>query len=276
VKVADLHLHTHFSDGTFTPEELAGRAKAAGLDTVALTDHDTLDGCPRMRAACAQEGLEFIPGTELTADTRGQEVHVLGYWVDESSTPFCTELARFQQVRHSRIEEMVAKLNSYGIPLKAEAVFAIANCNAPGRPHLARALVEGGYANDYDHAFERFLKKGRAAWVPKARMKSEDAIRLIHGAGGAAVLAHPGLYRNDGIIPRLKAEGLDGLECWHTKHSAEAAANYERMAGDLKLVATGGSDCHGMAKGQPLIGQVRLPQTQVDALHARRPASPAT
>ncbi len=275
MKFADLHLHTHFSDGTFSPEELARRAREAGLDVIALTDHDTLDGCPRMRDACAAEGLGFVPGTELTADTAGQEVHVLGYWVDDTSPALKSELERFQRVRHSRIEEMVARLNSHGVPLRAEAVFEIAQCNSPGRPHLARALVEGGFANDFDHAFDRFLKKGRAAWVPKARMKSADAIRLIHDAGGAAVLAHPGLYRNDGIIPRLAAEGLDGLECWHTKHSAEASANYARIASELTLVPTGGSDCHGMAKGQPLVGRVRLPLECVEALQARRPAGAA-
>ncbi len=271
MKVADLHLHTNFSDGTFTPEELAERAQQAGLGTIALTDHDSLEGCARMRAACAAHGLDFIPGTELTADTQGQEVHILGYWIDEQSVPFQTELAHFQQVRQSRIHEMVARLNSHGIPIRAEEVLKLADCRAPGRPHLARALVAGGFADDYDHAFDRFLKKGRAAWVAKARMKSIDAIRLIHDAGGVAVLAHPGLYRNDGIIPRLAAQGLDGLECWHTKHTPELSAKYERMAAELGLVATGGSDCHGMSKGQPLVGTVRLPQANVDALHARRP-----
>ncbi|KAB2663096.1 MAG: PHP domain-containing protein [Verrucomicrobia bacterium] len=272
MKFADLHLHTHFSDGTFSPEELSLRAREAGLSTVALTDHDTLEGCPRMREACAKEGLEFVPGTELTADTAGQEVHVLGYWIDENSPALQSELARFQKVRHTRIEEMVARLNACGVPLRAETVFEIARCNSPGRPHLARALVEGGYANDFDHAFDRFLKKGRAAWVPKARMKAADAIRLIHDAGGAAVLAHPGLYRNDGIIPRLAAEGLDGVECWHTKHSGEASANYVRIATSLNLATTGGSDCHGMAKGQPLVGTVRIPTAHVEAIHARRPS----
>lgn len=275
MRFADLHLHTSFSDGTFTPEELSRRAREAGLDTVALTDHDTLEGCPRMGEACAREGLHFIPGTELTADIAGQEVHVLGYWVDAESPALKSELARFQEVRQSRIHEMVARLNAHGVPLRAEAVFEIAQCKSPGRPHLARALVEGGFANDFDHAFERFLKKGRAAWVPKARMKSEDAIRLIHDAGGAAVLAHPGLYRNDSIIPRLAAEGLDGVECWHTKHSADASANYLRIASRLNLVGTGGSDCHGMAKGQPLVGTVRLPVEHVEALEARRPSRPA-
>lgn len=271
MKTADLHLHTHFSDGTFSPEELAARARAKALDTVALTDHDTLDGCPRMAAACAAEGLEFIPGAELTADVDGKEVHILGYWLDASCTRLTSELQRFQQVRQQRIHDIVARLNAAGIPLQVQTVLTIANCASPGRPHLARALVEGGWANDYDHAFERFLKKGRAGFVPKARMTAGQAVELIHGAGGAAVLAHPALYRNDGLLPKVVEAGIDGIECWHTRHSESASNNYVRFAAEHKLVSTGGSDCHGMAKGTPLIGSVRLPYAHVEALAARRP-----
>jgi 3',5'-nucleoside bisphosphate phosphatase len=272
LKHADLHLHTHFSDGTWSPEELAGHARRQGLDAIALTDHDSVDGCPRMAEACAHEGLEFIPGTELTADVEGQEIHVLGYWIDALDPVFLAELGRFQTVRQRRIRDMVSNLNAAGVGLREEAVLELAQCGSPGRLHVARALVAGGFANDHDQAFDRFLKKGRAGYVPKARMTAADAVQLIHRAGGVAVLAHPGLYRNDGLIPKLRSVGLDGLECWHTRHSAEAANRYTHRASELHLVATGGSDCHGMAKGQPLIGQVKLPYSQVEQLRARRPA----
>lgn len=268
---ADLHLHTHFSDGTFSPEELAARAHGHGFKAIALTDHDTLDGCERMSFACAAHGMEFIPGAELTADVDGKEVHILGYWLDAGSPRLVGELRRFQAARQERIHESVARLNGAGIPLRVESVLAIANCASPGRPHLARALVEAGHANDYDQAFERFLKKGRIAFVPKTRMSVTEAVRLIHGAGGAAVLAHPALYRNDGLIPKIVEAGIDGIECWHTRHSESATNNYIRLAAELSLVATGGSDCHGLAKGTPLIGSVHLPYTHVEALAARRP-----
>jgi len=271
VKTADLHLHTHFSDGTFSPEELAGRAHGHGFNAIALTDHDTLDGCERMAAACATHGIEFIPGAELTADVEGKEVHILGYWLDAGSTRLVGELRRFQAARQQRIHDSVARLNAAGIPLQAESVLAIANCASPGRPHLARALVEAGHANDYDHAFERYLKKGRIAFVPKARMSAAEAVQLIHQAGGAAVLAHPALYRNDGLIPKFVEAGIDGIECWHTRHSESATNNYVRLSAELGLVATGGSDCHGLAKGTPLIGSVHLPYSHVEALAARRP-----
>ncbi|HAB16878.1 MAG TPA: PHP domain-containing protein [Verrucomicrobiota bacterium] len=268
---ADLHLHTFFSDGTFSPEELARRARVEGLAALALTDHDTVGGCERMAAACAAEGLEFIPGAEFTADHDDREVHILGYWLDTQSPPLLSRLAGFQAVRTNRIRDMVHRLNERGIPLEADTVFSLANCQSPGRPHVARALVAQGYCRNYDDAFDRFLKKGRPGWVPKARMNVATAIEIIHAAGGVAVLAHPGLYRADSIIPELAAVGLDGLECWHTKHSRSSAAAYERLAQELGLVATGGSDCHGMSKGEPLIGSVRIPYAQVLALKERRP-----
>ncbi len=270
-RFADLHLHTSFSDGTFAPEELARRAREQRLSIVALTDHDTVDGCPRMATACVQEGLEFIVGAELTAECDGMEVHILGYFLDLTHEPFLVALRHFQQVRQSRIGEMVQRLNTAGIPLSLQAVTDLAGCNSPGRPHVARALVDAGLAADFDSAFERFLKKGRVAFVGKARMDVVTAVGLIHAAKGVAVLAHPGLYRNDGLIPKIAAFGLDGLECWHTKHTAGQASGYAALATKLNLVATGGSDCHGMAKNQPLIGSVRLPALQVELLNARRP-----
>lgn len=273
MKLADLHLHTHFSDGTYSPEELAGHARSQGLDAVALTDHDSVEGCERMETACRREGLEFIPGAELTAEVEGQEVHILGYWLDVGSTALRGELGRFQDVRQKRVREMIKRLNENGVGLSEELVMSLANCEAPGRLHVARALVQQGYARDYDQAFDRFLKKGRSGFVPKARMSAKEAVGVIRDAGGVAVLAHPGLYRNDSLIPKLKDAGISGLECWHTKHSPEASEGYSRRAAELDLIATGGSDCHGMAKGQPLIGRVKLPYAQVEALRARRPST---
>lgn len=269
-RVADLHLHTYFSDGTFSPEELVCRAREKGLSIIALTDHDTVEGCARMAASCGTEGLAFIPGAELTADCAGMEVHILGYWLETEDEALLAALAKFQKVRQERIVEMVGRLNAVGVPLTLEGVTRVAGCNSPGRPHVARALVAAGLVPDFDAAFERYLKKGRVAFVQKARMDVATAVNLIHAAGGVAVLAHPGLYRNDGLIPKIAAAGLDGLECWHTKHSNAQSTMYATMATKLNLVATGGSDCHGMAKDHPLVGSVRVPAVQVELLAARR------
>ncbi len=267
---ADLHLHTFFSDGTFTPEELVERAHKIGFSVIALTDHDTLEGCARAAAACAAVKMEFISGAELTAEHEDTEVHVLAYLVDTQNQTLLKRIAEFQSVRQNRIREMVAALNKQGIPLKAESVFALANCKSPGRPHVARALVKEKLIGSLDEAFEKYLKKGRPAWVPKTKMSALEAVELIHQAGGLAVMAHPGLNRTDDIIPALVAAGLDGIECFHTKHSTVMSERYLLIAEKHHLLVTGGSDCHGFSKKAPLIGTVKLPYEHVQRLYAAK------
>jgi hypothetical protein len=263
---ADLHLHTNFSDGTYTPEELAGHGKRHGLAAMALTDHDTLEGCGRMAAACEREGMEFISGTELTAEIQGHELHLLAYCVDLGNEKLLREVGKFQIVRQERIREMVARLNKMDVPLQVEAVFALANCRSPGRPHVARALVQAGLCGSLNEAFDRFLKANRPAWVPKAKMSALEGLELVHQAGGVAVMAHPGLNRTDEIIPGMVEAGLDGIECFHSKHSPSTSQRYLALAEKYHLVVTGGSDCHGMNKGKPLIGSVKLPYHYVEKL----------
>ena len=177
---ADLHLHTNFSDGTYSPEELVAQAARNGLNALALTDHDTVEGCLRARAACETAGIEFIAGTELTAQQDENELHILGYLVDLENPRFRQEISRFQSVRQNRIREMISRLNALNVPLTADEVFDLANCRSPGRPHVARALVRAGLCSSLDEAFERFLKKNRPAWVPKFKMSAAEAIELIH------------------------------------------------------------------------------------------------
>ena len=263
---ADLHLHTNFSDGTYSPEELVAQAKRFGFSAIALTDHDTVEGCARTEQACREAGIEFIPGSELTAEHDDNELHILGYFLDTQNPRLLAELAQFQTVRQNRIREMVAKLNQLKVPLDADKVFALANCRSPGRPHVARALVQGGFCSSSDEAFERFLKKNRPAWVGKFKISAADAIELIHHAGGVAVFAHPGLNRADEVIPDLVEAGLDGIECFHTKHSPTTANHYVSIAKRFNLLITGGSDCHGLTKGKPLIGTMKLPYEYVEQL----------
>lgn len=276
---ADLHLHSHFSDGTFTPEEVAARARRCGLRAVALTDHDTVEGGQRFLEACAAEGIEGVLGAELTAEEDDTEVHILGYFLDPTQTRLREEMAACQTTRQERIRQMAAKLNDLGVPLRAEAVFELARCRSPGRPHVARALVEQGHCRSLDEAFQRFLRKGRPAWVAKRRLSASFAITLIHEAGGVAVMAHPALTRKDSLIPRLTDYGLDGLECWHTKHTPAQTDRYLAQANECRLLVTGGSDCHGLSKGRPLIGSVRLPWHYYEDLKqaaTARQTAPAT
>lgn len=266
---ADLHLHTNFSDGTYTPEELAAHGSRLGFRALALSDHDTVEGCARMAAACDENGIEFIPAAELTAELDGHELHLLSYYVDTANTKLLTELAKFQEVRQNRIREMVTRINTLNVPLRVESVFELANCAAPGRPHVARALVKHGYCYNLDEAFDRFLKKGKPAWVPKFKMSAVEAVDLIHQAGGVAVMAHPALNKCDDLIPALADCGLDGIECYHTKHSAADSERYLKIAEREQLLVTGGSDCHGLSKGKPLIGGVKLPYWRVEELKQR-------
>ena len=265
---ADLHLHSHFSDGTFAPAEIVARGKKQELGALSLTDHDTVEGCEAMAAECAKAGIEFVVGTELTSEHRNNELHILAYFVDPKNERLVREISKFQAVRQERIREMVAAINKLNVPLKADDVFALANCRSPGRPHVARALINAGLCGTLDEAFERFLKKGRPAWVPKAKMSALEAIQLIHQAGGLAVMAHPGLNRTDESIPELADAGLDGIECFHTKHPPVTSSRYVEFAAKLNLLVTGGSDCHGMNKGKPLIGTVRLAREHYDKLKA--------
>lgn len=268
----DLHLHTNFSDGTYTPEHLASEARRYQLVAVALTDHDTVEGCERMQAACEEQNIEFIPATELTAEINGIELHMLGYFLDVSNPALLKRMAKFQEGRQARIREIVARLRKLDVPIEEKDVFALANCSSPGRPHVARALIQRKVCRTLDEAFERFLKKNRPGWVPKEKISGLEALELIHDAGGLAVLAHPGLARAEEAITPLIEAGIDGLECFHSRHSASASEFYVSVAEENNLLITGGSDCHGMNKGKPLIGSIKLPYDYVRLLKERLPS----
>ena len=263
---ADLHLHTNYSDGTYTPEELAEHGHRCGLKVMSLTDHDTVDGCERMGAACEERRIEFITGCEFTVELDGFELHLLGYFLDLDCSRLREELTKYQAVRQNRIHEMVAKLNELGFELTSEDVLELANCNSPGRPHIGRAMVAKGYCRSLDESFQKYLKKGKPAWVSKAKMTAAHAIGLIHEAGGLSVIAHPGLYHRDKVIGPLVDAGLDGIECFYTRHSTPMTEHYLMLAEQHGLLVTGGSDCHGENKGRPLIGGVKLPYSYVVAM----------
>ena len=266
----DLHLHTHFSDGVSTPEQMAEEAERMNLGAIALTDHDTIEGCPRLAKACAARSIEFIPGTELSTDIEGHEMHLLGYFLNTGNEDLIRETTRYQQNRTDRVHGLIERLNSIGVTLTARQVFALANCKAPGRPHVARALVKYGFCGSMDEAFARYLRKTAPGWVPKKNAPYEEGIQLIHQAGGLAVMAHPGLNKIDNLIPRMADAGLDGLECWHSKHPKSTVKRYREMANRLGLLATGGSDCHGPSQGRtPLIGSVRVPCDILDEMKGR-------
>ena len=269
----DLHLHTSASDGKLAPPELVARAAAAGLSTISVTDHDTTGGLAGARVAVVAHGIRLIEGIEITAVEDGRDTHVLGYFFDPSNDGLRSFLERQRADRIRRISEMSERLAALGVPIDPEPLIArgLEEGRSVGRPHVAAALVERGYVQSWDEAFDRYLEKGRPAFVPRRGASAADVIRVIHDAGGVASLAHPGLSRIDALIPALASAGLDALEVSHSQHDPETEARYRTMAAELSLATTAGSDFHGDAIHSPCaLGRITMTADEVAALEGRR------
>lgn len=270
----DLHTHTTASDGRCAPAELVSRASAAGVTVLSVTDHDTVAAAGAAAAACAAAGIEFVPGIEITAVSRDTDVHVLGYFVDVESPALQTFLTAQRLRRVDRVREIVARLALFDIHLDADALVQPAiddPSRSAGRPWIARALVAAGRVPSTDVAFDKWLSRGRPAFVPRRAASPEEVVGRIHDAGGLASLAHPGLLRHDEWVPPLVNAGLDALEVYHTDHDAETTARYVELARRYGVLVSGGSDYHGDAShGAPAPGTVSLPREAYDRLIARR------
>jgi predicted metal-dependent phosphoesterase TrpH len=268
--VIDLHTHTTASDGRCTPQELVVRAARAGIQVLSVTDHDTLAGCAAAAEGCAQAGIEFVTGIEITAVVDGADVHVLGYFMGSESPALQTFLSEQRLRRISRVREIIDRLASHGITLDADAILQPAlddPSKSVGRPWIARALVAGGHVKHVGEAFMRWLSHDRPAFVPRTGASPEEVFHRIHEAGGIASLAHPILVEHDEWIPGYAAAGLDALEAYHTDHDERATRHYLALAADLKLAVSGGSDYHadeGHGGGGP--GSVSLPHDEYERL----------
>ena len=265
-RVADLHLHTCYSDGTFTPAELVREAHTRGLSTIAVTDHDTVDSVPEAAATARALGVELIPGIELSTQTGQEDIHLLGYFVDLADQTFRAWLDALKVARLERLKRMVERLQSVGIAITVDDVLAIAGPGTVGRLHVARALVTRGAVSDTNQAFDKYLGTHKPAYIADCHPSPEEGIRRLRAARGLPVLAHPVYLKDEALITTLAQCGLAGLEVYHAKHDAGQQMKYAQIAQREGLVMTGGSDCHGMAKGQPLIGTVKLPYTYVESL----------
>jgi hypothetical protein len=248
----DLHAHTIYSDGTFTPSEAVALAAERDLAVVSISDHDSTEGVAEAEAAAERAGLEVVPGVELSTVHEHGPVHLLCYWPDLGDEEFQGELLRLREDRWTRGQRMVEKLQSLGYPVTFERVGEIAQGKNIGRPHVAQALVEAGVVPELKDAFtDELIGTDGRAYVEKHALGTLDALALVKRAGGLAVTAHPGLrWRGelpvpDELIERMAEAGLDGLEVDHPDHDAVARARYREMARRLGLVATGSSDCHG-------------------------------
>ena len=276
----DLHLHTLASDGRLTPTELVRLAAGRGLKTIAVSDHDTTDGLAEAFEAARQfPGVRIIPAIELSADVPGDEVHVLGYFIDPDDAELQAELARFREGRIGRARQMVEKLGQLGIHVEWERVQNFAGDGAVGRPHIALALVEAGYCKEPKDAFPEYLGRNGLAYVERVKLTPAEAVNMIRRAGGAAVLAHPA-YMNDmeSGIANLSGIGLVGMEVHYAKYRDDTVRQLERLARQHGLVPCGGSDFHGLGNtdeclpgenGPPLDSVERLEEAAESARRSR-------
>jgi predicted metal-dependent phosphoesterase TrpH len=267
----DLHLHTLASDGRLTPTELVRLAADQGLRTISVSDHDTTEGLAEaLEAAGEIPGLRVIPGIELSADVPGDEVHVLGYFIDTENAELQAELTRFREGRVDRARTMVEKLGQLGIHVEWERVQHFAGDGAVGRPHIALALVEAGYCKEPKDAFPEYLGRNGLAYVERVKLSPEEAVGIIRKAGGAAVLAHPA-YMNDMElgISNLSGIGLAGMEVHYAKYREDTIRQLARLSQQYDLIPCGGSDYHGLGNSDECLpGQNGPPMESVERLEA--------
>ena len=270
----DLHAHSTASDGSCSPTTLVEEAKRLGLAAVAITDHDTLDGVAEAQIAADRLSIRLVRGIELSAVEQDDETHVLGLHISEVGE-LQDRLVELKQMRRTRAERIVTRLNELGVRIGFDDVLECAAGGALGRPHVARALVNGGWAMDFRDAFDRYLGNGRPAYVGKERLPIAAAFDMIHRARGLAVLAHPGAAGKRERIEALVAMGLDGLEVMHPGHNAEDIARLGALADHFGLVRSGGSDWHGATEGGRVLGKLEVPVewlSRQDELVAKRTA----
>ncbi len=241
----DLHLHTSCSDGLDTPETLVRQAVDEGYRAIAITDHDTVDGVVRGLVAACGTGLEVIPGIELSSMDDGDDIHILGYYIDYTDQVFLKQIKFFMEKRHERAEKIVEALNHLGLDISIDMVLKVAHGAPIGRPHIAEALLSENLVNFYGEAFIRYIGSDGPAYVPKYQLSPREAIELVLRTGGIPVIAHPAAIRRDYIIHELVEYGLMGIEAIHPLHPPEKQEYYRRLAAQYGLFITGGSDWHG-------------------------------
>lgn len=285
----DLHIHSTYSDGTYSPAEIVQMAEEKGLYAIALTDHDTVEGISTLYTAAINSHVKVIPGVEVSvtwpevnidAGDNGGSMHILGYFPDgiTASHSAFTQLKEIQDARARRNPQIIQKLQDCGCDITYEEVCDIAGGTVIGRPHIATVLCQKSYATSMDDAFNRYLKKGAAAYVHRNIMTDEKAIDMIHHAGGIAVLAHPDsisvkhMDELESIIKRLAGYGLDGIEVLYTSYTQYENNAYKTYAEKYNLYTTGGTDFHGENKKDIHLGtgfgNLHVPDEWYDILYS--------
>jgi len=268
----DLHLHTYYSDGLFSTEELMLKASIAGLSAISITDHDIVDALYEAIPIGKDLGIEVIPGVEISAEHKGKEAHILAYYFDYKNEELLEYLKNFRNERLIRARKIVNKLNELNILMKFDDVLSHAKGNASiGRPHIAMALVDGGYVDNYYEAFNKFLGDDKPAFVKKPNISVPEAVKLISRCGGLSFIAHPGKsLRNSNNIYEIIEAGIDGIEVIHPSHTEFDIAFYQDLASQYFLLESGGSDFHGgRINDDSLIGHYYVSEQKISAMKNR-------
>jgi len=268
---ADLHTHTHYSDGKYSPEELIKKAKENGISFLSITDHDSVEGIEEAIQISNGNGIEIIPGVELSSEYKGMEVHVLGYFLNFKDQKFLNYLKTFRDNRLIRAEQIVDKLDTMNVHITLDDVLAKAKGNAAiGRPHIAYALLEAKIVNNYYEAFYKYLGDNKPAYVKKPNIETRDVVKIISDAGGLSFIAHPGKALRDNLIIELIEQGVDGIEIIHPSHSKDDSIYFQEIAGQYFLLESGGSDFHGgRVHDETILGNFYVPVSKVNAMKNR-------
>jgi predicted metal-dependent phosphoesterase TrpH len=243
---ADLHTHTYYSDGRYSPAELVRKARDSGLNCISVTDHDNVRGLDEAIETGKELNVEVIPGVELSSECNGKEVHVLGYFIDYKTPELLIHLESFRERRKIRAEKIVEKLNRLEVPLTMVDVLEHVNGNASiGRPHIAYAMMDRNFVSNYYEAFIKYLGDNKPAYEKKPNISTRDAIQMISSAGGLSFVAHPGKTIRDNLLIEIMENGIDGIEVIHPSHTADDVKYFQGMASQYFLLESGGSDFHG-------------------------------
>lgn len=258
--IIDLHAHTKASDGLYAPAELVRLARQEGIAVLGIADHDTVDGVEEALAAARENSVRVVPGVEINSYGGDAEYHILGYFIRHEDSALRSVLSELKEARIRRMHLIISKLSAIGIELSSGDILEVAGSGAVGRPHIAQAIVARGYAGSVREAFDRYIGEGKPAYAPRSKLAPMEAIGIVRRAGGVAVLAHPGLWGADGLIPQLAEWGIAGIEAYSPDHTPQQVRAYRDIARRYGLVATGGSDFHGWGdpdKGR--LGSARTP-----------------
>ncbi len=275
MKYVDLHIHTNFSDSSFSPEDIVEQAHKLNLSAIAITDHDITDGIEPTRKLADKYSIEVIPGIELSGhspDRVEDEMHILGFYIEYHNSKFQDNLHLFRQTRQKRANKILEKLKELDIHINEKLILDKNSAGVVGRLHFAQALLEGSYVSSIQDAFNKYLGYGKPAFVPKTKMTSHEAIQMILDINGTPVLAHPDTEKvSADSVKTLVKEGLQGIEIYHCRATESSILYFKNLVQKYNLLITGGSDCHGiMHKNEPSMGTLNIPYSVLENMKKHR------